>query len=71
MAYGHAHDPVSQSQRLGLVVDIEHGGLQALMQQQDLPAGGAAELASRWTGAIDKKPLGLRPMDGPLGTRWR
>ena len=45
MAHGHAHDAVRQGQGLGLVMgNIEHGGAQPLMQQQDLAAGGAAQL---------------------------
>ena len=61
MAHGHADDAVRQGQGFGLVVgNVEHGGLQALVQQQDLPAGGAAELGVQVAeGLVEEEDLGV------------
>ena len=65
VAHGHADDAVGQGQGLGLVVgDVEHGGGEPLVQQQDLPPGGAAEFRIQVAeGLVEQEHLGV-PDDG-------
>ena len=61
IAHGHTHDPVSQGQGLDLVMgDVDHGGIQPLVQQQDLTAGGGAELGVQvGQGLVEEEQLGV------------